>query len=305
VLIGSVVGYVIFQSTANFQYRPSRAVGTQIEMLSSRLMSTVTHLIQAIWNVFVGAYANAGAKIVFDADSSSTLVAATMGVVTAVLMLQLLKTNREEISNHKRETFAMILAVVAGLLPVIIANQSPAGGDSYETRFFIPVLPFATIVTARTIFCFTKQISRPIIAALLTFIAITTVFNAAFAARREQKSMEIFGKLLRPIVERNSAMTIVVVPSYEKLDGSDITPKVVLNWPPELIQKVWIITEPEMIALNGHRLYCKSMDFNLAPAFLSSGRKGAISNLFFVPEFWNSKKGFSKDSFEPYCIHEF
>jgi hypothetical protein len=116
--------------------------------------------------------------------------------------------------------------------------------------------------------------------------------------------MQNFGKVLRPIVESSSAMTVVVVPNYEKLDGSDITPKIVLHWPRELLPKVWIITAAEIIRLNGPRTNCNSLTFDLPREVLSAGRKGAISNLFFVPEFWRPKGPISSESFEPYCIRE-
>jgi hypothetical protein len=304
ILIGTAIGYLIYQSTANFQYRPTRSIGTQIEMLSSRGPNTITHLVHALWTAFVGAYGRALGNFSFDADSASTVVAAVFGVAAAVLIFLSFKKNPEEIPNKASETLAVILAVVAGLMPVTLANQSPSGGDSYETRFFIPVLPFATIITSRMILYFTRDKLRPVAAAILTFICICTVFNSAFEFRREQKDMESFGKVLRPIVESSSAMTIVVVPDHEKLDGSDITPKIVLHWPRELLPKVWIITAAEIIRLNGPRTNCNSVTFDLPRELLSAGRKGAISNLYFFPDFWQPKGQISTESVEPYCIHE-
>jgi hypothetical protein len=304
ILIGTAIGYLIYQTTANFQYRPTRSVVTQIEILSSRGPNTITHLVHALWTAFVGAYGRAMGNFSFDADSASTLIAAAFGIGAAVLIFQSFKKNPEEIRNKTTETIAVILAVVTGLMPVTLANQAPSGGDSYETRFFIPVLPFATIITSRTILYFIKGGLRHFAAAVLVFISICTIFNSAFDFRREQKNMESFGKILRPIVENSSAMTIVVVPNYEKLDGSDITPKIVLHWPRELLPKVWIITAVEMIPLNGPRTNCNSKDFYLPREVLSTGRKGAISNLYFVPEFWRPKGPISNERFEPYCIRE-
>jgi hypothetical protein len=302
-LIGSVIGYLIFQSTS-VEYRASRTLETQIQTLGSSPLSMITHLLHSLWTALIGAYGGAAKNIALDADTRSTLLAALIGIAAAALILQSFRKSREIITNKKREMFAIILGVVAGLLPVILANQAPSAGDTYETRFFIPILPFAAIVTARMILYLIKAELRPIVVAVLAFITICTVFNGAFQVRREQKSMEGFAKILKPIVEKSSELTVVVVPDFEKLDGADITPKIIFNWPPEIWSKVWILTMREIVPLNGPRTHCNSTKFNLPQRFLSVKRSGPISNLYFVPEFWHPKDQISIASFEPYCIKE-
>ncbi len=305
ILFGAIIGYLVFQSIGDFRLRPTKVTTTQFEMLTQRPLQTVLHFFVSLWQCFIGAYGTAVGKIQLEAGSRSTIFSAFAGVVAMGMILKWFPQSNPDASQNdsRRSTIAVLFAVASGLIPVVLANQSPASGDSYETRFFIPILPFATIAIVRGSLRLAMPRFRPWIAAILTFVAVYAVCIGAFEKRREQKTMKDLGRLLEPIVRGTDEITIAVVPDYEKLGGPDITPKVAWNWPGTLVQRLWVMTTNEALLLFGPRTECRNASWiDIAPGFLSVGRRGPVSHLMFVPSFWTSQKEFSHKSLEPYCI---
>lgn len=196
-----------------------------------------------------------------------------------------------------RPGMGLVLAIVAGILPVVLANRSAVSADSYDSRYLLPVLPFVSIAVVYGLDRLTTPRLRPVVEAALAFLAAYRIVVGAFEARQEQARMEEFGELLRPLVQGSPGITVAVVPD-RWLDGSDMTPKVTWRWNSGDARRLWVMPASRAATEFGPRQACHGTDrISLARELLSTGRDGPVSHLVFASP-WDGAVG----GLEPYCI---
>ncbi len=303
ILAGTIVGFFIFQRIGDFSLNnQSRVASKQLETFLNQPIQAIFDLIVNLWTSLLSSYGSAAAAIRLENDTRSTIVSVIAGIFAAILIKKWFHQSDEN-SAEPRKLLGFLLATVAGLLPVVYANEFPASGYLYETRFFIPILPFATIATVRGTLNIVDQRFRPWVAALFIFIAVCTVCNSAFDTWREQSRMESVGEVVKPYVLESEGITVVGVPDTGGLDGADITPKVTKKWPRALERRVWILPLNHATELFGSRTECRNTTWmELEPRFWSR-RRGTVSHLLYMPSFWESSPiQPSSERIQPYCV---
>jgi hypothetical protein len=304
IFLGALLGYILFQSIGDFRIVPGKTASVQYNLLTQGPLSAISRFFASLWHSFIGCYGAAASKITLEAGSRSTIVAAFAGVVSMLIVLRWFRNlgDDQKQNDARKSTIAICLAVVCGLIPVVLGSRSLSDYDSYETRYAIPILPFATIATVRGALNLTASRFRPWIAAFLTFVAMYTVIIGAFEKRNQQKIMEEFGRVMMPIAKESDEITVVVVPDYEKMYSVDITPKVVSKWPAQLAKRFWVLRESEAREHFDFRTECRDTSSIKEEWWFSTvSRRGPVSQIFFVPSFWTSES-FSNESLEPYCV---
>lgn len=297
---GTAAGYVIFRAQADLSVRAKQSPSAQIGILLGHPHLAVLRFLEGLWRCFVGAWAAAAGAIRLSLSDRSTLFAAVVGVLAIAAIALVFRRADADARGplEGRQRLGLFLAVVAGILPVVLANRSLTSGDPYESRYLLPVLPFAALSVAFGVHRMTAPRFRKGVCAALAFVAAYRVVAGAFEARQEQKRMEEIGALLRPLVRDSAGITVAVVPDKWKLDGSDITPKVTWTWSDEDARRVWVMPASRGAAEFGPRGKCRETDrVALAPEMMATERAGALSHLV-----WLSAWGRSTGDLEPYCV---
>ena len=295
-LLGAAVGYLIFRAIGDVSVRPRQMPSEQLARFLARPFTGVFHLFDGLWSSFLGAYGTAAGAVRLDAESRSTILAALVGLAVAIPIVRLYRRASEPKDGAHRVLIGLALAVMAGLLPVVLANRTPVSVDPYESRYLIPVLPFAAIGTACGLQRLTGRRFRPWAAGIAAFLAGYTVVVGAFGARNQQRRFEDLGRLLQPLARASSGVTFAVCPDSILLDGADMTPKVTRRWTDAEARRVWVMPSSEARSLFGTRTNCGATDRIGQPRSLHFPREGPVSHLVWIPI-----EGGALGNLEPYC----
>lgn len=297
--LGAAAGYLVFRAVGDLSVRPKQLPSEQLGKFFSNPLTGVFRLVEGVWSCLLGAYGTAAGAVRIDSESRSTILAALVGLAAAILIGRLCRLRRTAEAEEGAGTvfLGLALAVAAGLLPVVLANRSPVSTDPYESRYLLPVLPFAVITTAYGLHRVAVPRFRPWAAAILAFLAGYGAVTGAFGARNEQRRMEELGRALQPLVRASSGITVAVCPDRERLDGADMTPKVTWRWTDAEARRAWVMPLNEARPLFGTRASCRDTDrIDLPRYLLSTRRVGPLSHLVWVP----MDAGF-RSGIEPYC----
>jgi hypothetical protein len=299
-VLGAAVGYALFRATADLSVRVKQSPSAQLGTLLGHPHVAILRFLEGLWACLAGAWAGAAGTIRFSVYDRSTLLAALVGAGAAAILFFHAGGNGTTRSGpfENRAGVSLLAAVAAGILPVVLANRSLTSGDPYETRYLLPVLPFAAAAVALGLVRSASERWRRGILAAAAFVAAYRVVAGAFETRQEQQRMEEIGALLRPLVRDSSGITVAVVPDKWKLDGSDMTPKVTWKWSDTDARRVWVMPASRAAEEFGARGGCHGTDaIALAPELMSTPRVGALSHLV-----WLSAWGRTTGQLEPYCV---
>jgi len=187
--------------------------------------------------------------------------------------------------------------VAGGLFLVSLASRSSTL-PAYESRFATPVLPFAALFVVGLASRAATDPFRPLLFALLALLAGYRAVDGAFETRRRQEFLEDVGARLLPIVRRLPGITVGVLPGMGMSDASDLTPKVTFSWNDEEARRVWVMPPSEAVELFGLRTECRdNARIETPPMFHSTGRRGPISRLIWLPV-----KTEASEALETYCV---
>ncbi len=296
---GVAVGYAVFWLTADLDFRPKQSPAVQVIKLLHEPHRAIVRFFEGLWHCLVGAWAGAAGEIRFRPDSPSTLLALVVAGVAAVLFVRTYRRRSTGAPSDPSERVgvSLLAAVGAGILPIVLANRQVIVADPYETRYLVPVLPFAATALAVGVSRLVMPRFRPAAAGVLAAVASYGIVSGAFQARTSQRNMEALGERLRPLL-RDPGYTIAVVPRAWRYEGSDLTPKVTWNWTDEEARRAWLLSEDSAAERYGPRSACHGTDrIDMPPVFLATGRKGPVSHLV-----WVTGRGEQVSAIEPYCL---
>lgn len=209
----------------------------------------------SVWQVLIGAYGTASARIWMERDSGTTIAAVVFGLGMAAVFSRILRSSRASepsMGPARLRVGALFLAVVAGILPV--ALMRPYSAHTFATRFYLPVLPAAVVLTLAGVLWVVKPRFRMIPDFFFAFIAGTAIFTESADALRHQRRMDEVGRAIR----RNLApdgITAVVVSSDHICESPDwCTGQATREWPVELEKRVWVFDPAEGSQFFGSRL---------------------------------------------------
>jgi hypothetical protein len=298
-LLGTAVGYLVFRAQADLSVRAKQSPSAQIGILLGHPHLAVLRFLEGLWECFVGAWATAAGAIRLSFSDRSTLLAALVGLVAVVAMALVFRPSdpADPAPGGGRRAPALLLAVAAGILPVVLSNRSLTSGDPYESRYLLPVLPFAAVAVAFGAHAMAAPRSRKAVCACSPSWQPTA--SSPGPSRQAGAAAHGANRLTVAALVRDSAgITVAVIPDKGKLDGSDMTPKVTWNWSDEDARRVWVMPASPGAAEFGPRGRCRGTErVALAPEMMATGRTGALSNLI-----WLSAWGRTLGELEPYCV---
>lgn len=254
-LIGVVVlAYCAFLLVSDLGERPEVDPRRRLKSLEP-LKSFPFSLVSRAWQVIVGSYGSAFGHVWVEADSASTIVAATVGALVAAAVLLLTRPTRNEADPREPTSSpirVLLLSVIAGIVPV--AAMRPYSPHPFATRFNLPVLPAAVVLTLGAVFWLIRSRYRGFAVALFTFVAGTTAFADSWQGIRQQRRMREIGRQVREQLAP-SGITSVVVSSTALCEAPDwCTGQATAGWPVDLEKRVWVFDPEEGMKAFGSRL---------------------------------------------------
>ena len=297
VAAGIAAGYALFRAVGRVEMRAKQLPSVQVGKLLREPHLAVLRFLEGLWHSLVGAWASAAGSIRLEADSRSTLFAAVAGVAVAWLFFA--SDRRESVLDPAapRSWPALAAAVAAGILPVVGANRAIVSADPYNSRYLLPVLPFAALFVALGLRLLTRVQARRTAVAIAAGVAVYSLIIGTFQTRALQERMEAIGARLRPLV-RDPGIAVAVVPDLFGLDDADMTPKITWKWSDAEAAHAWVIPEEVALEFFGPRAACRDTTRIETPfELMTTGRKGPVSHLV-----WLSPWGTRPFELEPYCV---
>lgn len=283
-----VITYIVYRSTVETGARPNVDPASIVERAGGLLIRFPIALVSELFRVVVGAFAAALAThSVVSWGSKSTVVGAAYGVVTAAVLIMTCRTSATDSQSLRpsvsRQVVA-ILAVVAGLTPVLLMGREPGG--AWTTRFVLPVLPVAAIVTLAGTLTLVRDQLWVVPIALLGFVCGSASASTSLAVVRKHYVMTAIGDALRPRVSANDQLVVAVLSEqcyrhWEAIGSWESSAQVTHDWPPELSRKLWVYLEPEAVKVFGSRLASGSaglVDVDVR----SVVRRGPVAELLWI-----------------------
>jgi hypothetical protein len=205
------------------------------------ILSYPLALVTQLWRVTFGVYGRTMSNITLSWGEKSSIIAIAYGLVIAVLLVLCSWEHPSELKSRLRELFFLLLVLVVGLTP--IALMRPYFSAPFDTRYHIPVLPIAAMVTAWVSLTVVRARARIAVVGLLGMFIGMAVFTESWAAYGRQKLMRSLGETLKPYVASSDGVTVAVLSSTQFCDsGIFCTAKATDNWPAELSRRFWLLT---------------------------------------------------------------
>ena len=146
---------------------------------------------------------------------------------------------------------ALFMAVIAGVVPV--ALMRPYSPIAFATRFYLPVLPAAVVLTLGAVLWCVKPRFRRVSVLSLAFLGGTALFTDSFDAWRHQRRMDAAGRVIQGSLAPEG-LTAVVVSSEKICEAPDwCTGQATRAWPVDLEKRVWVFDPDEGRRLFGSR----------------------------------------------------
>jgi hypothetical protein len=291
--IGGVIGHAAFKAFADAAARPETAPAAQLARLPERLGTQLGLWMSGVWQSLIGAYGTAVGAVKIDASSKSTFAAVVLGLLCAGAVALASRDDGTPASPDARRPLAgLLVAVCAGLLPVVLAGRDPSS-DWFLSRFRLPILPFAVAATIHIVDRLTAGRGRLIARAAIGFLAGYTVLAGASEVKRRQQVYDQIGALVLPIARASEGLTAVVIadPNY-----STVWSKMMRRWSLEDERRAWALDAGSARKFFGPRVACRdTSQLHAPPTLRNVGRDGPLARLLWVE---------NKDNLlflEPYC----
>ena len=291
--LGGGLGFLGFRWLSDPAARPTTRPALQAAQALSRPLWLPIRWISGMWASLIGAYGSAAGSFALDARSLTTVCAALVAFAFAVVAgIAVRRARNEDSSPRGRELAGLVLAVALGLLPVVLADRR-ADVSGFESRFRLPVLPFAVAATVHLLFRLTFARWRFVWASLLAAIAGYAAVSGAFQVRRVQREYDSVGRLLLPRARQAGGLSVVVIADP---DYSVPLAKLARRWGVEDERRIWALKDDEAVATFGTRGAClPAARLRVPPTLRRVGRDGPISAVLWVERSGGGVR------LEPYC----
>ena len=286
--------------------RPDTTMAGLLPELAAHPLRPPARWISGIWYALAGAWGGAAWRVDLDSFSRDSLIAAAMGLAAAVLVA-LARRRRSSVEltegpPERRVAAALLLAIGAGLVPVVLAGRPGSASspevDPVASRFLLPILPFASCLTVWSLARLTTRRGLAAGAGILAFLCGDAAWRGAFDAARAARKMNALGAALRPLVAASGGVTLAVVPDAPALAFPPVvTGQATVGWPADEARRLWImpvrLAEPHV----GTRRDCRVPDeLRIPRQWHSVERTGPLSGVVWVGE---TRTGFGEP--ELYC----
>ncbi len=302
---GAAAGAIVFALMTDAAVRPDTTTAGVLGELAANPVRPFARWISGLWYALAGAWGDAASRVDLDTLSRSSILAAAMGLATAVLVALSgrARVGEPEGPPERRVAAGLLLAIGAGLVPVVLAGRPVSFGnpnlDPVGSRFLLPILPFASCLTVWSLARLTSRRGLLAGAGILTFLCGDASWRGAFDASRAARRMDALGAALRPLVAARGGITLAVVPDTPTSAFPPVvTGQATVGWPADEARRLWVmplrLAEPHV----GTRRDCRVPDELHLPRQLHTvERVGVLSRVVWVGE---TRTGFGEP--EPYCV---
>ena len=283
----SILAEVVRRLFAESSLREDTAPAPLLTTALREPLGLLTRWFTGMWQTCAGAWLTAGGSIRIEQGNRWTLVAVPAALLAALIAAVWLRSIRpfraHEPEIEDRSIAGLLAATAAGLVPVVLALRS-AAQPAYQSRFRLPVLPYAVLVFIAVILRVMPPRQRPLAFAFVLFVAEYAAVDQSAAAVRQQRLLERVGAQLLPLVHESSGFAVAVLPGQRELDGADLTPKATRSWTTADARRAWVMSPNEALELFGPRTACRdTRRLDLPPRLHFTPRHGAISHLTWIP----------------------
>ncbi len=294
--VGAGVGLLGFRAIADLNARPDTMPGVQAARVAGRLVQLPARWLSGVWYTLVGAYGDAAGSMKLDLATKSSIFGALLGLAcaAAVARAYLREPRDPVVPARRREFLALCAAAAVGLATIVLTSRvSDRGG--FDSRFRLPILPFAAAATAYAL----ERVARPrwrfLPGAALAFLAGYAAVAAAFQERRVQALYDEIARRILPTVRSSQGLTVVVLPGHEYAVP---WAKLQVHYGLDDERRVWALTEDEADQLFGPRGACHDTGWlRVKPTFRRIGREGPIAHMLWAYATYGGQL-----RLEPYCV---
>jgi len=238
ILAIAVLSYVFFLVISDLGDRPE--VDPRQRLDRHAIEGFPFSLLTSLWQVLVGSYGTSLGRIVMERDSVSSVAAVAFGLaIVAAVSWILRRKGAAGLPDPRRiRMLPLFAAVVAGIVPV--ALMRPYSPIDFATRFYLPVLPTAVVLTLGALLWCVKPRFRLVSVLSLAFLAGTALFSDSFDDWRHQRRMDAAGRVIRAALAPEG-LTAVVVSSEKLCEAPDwCTGQVTRAWSVDDEKRVWV-----------------------------------------------------------------
>ena len=256
---GASLGYVLFQAAAKLSVRRETNPQLQAAHFLDRPWTRPFRVLSAAWHGVAGAWGKAAAGWFVDWSSKSTLLATAVGVVVAAACALFFRAGDIEAERSPmRRIAALLLGVFASLYPAIAIMGWPLK-LYFETRFFLPALPFAACATVALAAVALRPRWMPAALFVLAFLAADGLVRRAHAEGTTQRRLEAAGARLRPLVAGQTGLVLIVCRDRMAQSAEEVGAKASANWPIADAERLVVLRPPEAEVFIGTRRACPDL----------------------------------------------
>lgn len=260
-LAGVSLGYIVFRAISNVTARMTTDPDVQLKALLRQPWSAPFRILAAAWDCILGSWGRAASDLPIEWSSKSTLLAAAVALAAAACTAAL-RLDGGAADPQRRaggSQLAVIAAVIVGLVPTFVIRSFPLT-RVYETRFFLPVLAFASCATMAGLLYLTRPRFARVVLAAVVFLSVDRLVLRAIEEKRLQSGLERFGERVRPFVGQEEGLVVMVSPSRLGISPEETMAKATYRWPFPQAGRFWIVRPNHAEELFGPRSGCRSAE---------------------------------------------
>ncbi len=256
---GVGIGYVVYRALGHMAARATTDPDVQLEVLVRNGWSVPLRILSAAWTCIVGSWGVAVSELRIEWSSKSTLVAAVVALALAacVAAVRVDRGSPDAPERGAGNLLALVAAVIVGLVPAFVLREFPLR-RIYETRFFVPVLVFASCSTLAGLLYLSRPRLRALVVLSIVLICADRLVIRAVEEKRLKWGLERIGQDLRPLVGDAAGLVVVVVPARFAMSPEETMTKVTYAWGFPQAGRLWMMGAEEAKGLFGPRAGCRS-----------------------------------------------
>ncbi len=258
---GVSLGYVVFRAISDVTVRVTTDPAIQLESILRKPLSAPFRILAAAWDCLVGSWGRAVSDLQIQWSSKSTLLATGVALAVAVSVVAL-RGSRASVDSPDpvgSNLLPVIGAVVAGLVPTFAIWRFPLT-RVYETRYFLPILVFASCATIAGCLRLSRPRYAPIVLFVFLFVGVDRLILRAIEEKRLQTELEQFGERMRPFVGEEKGLVILVSPGRDGISPEETMAKATYPWHFPQAGRLWIVPPSGAEARFGPRSGCRSVE---------------------------------------------